>query len=98
MAEDDIDAVFAINVKVPFVLVGELAPAMASRGKGALVNVGTMAAEFGIPGTSLYGGQQGRTRDRHSDHLSGFRRRQLRSRRDSRCRRRPHSGMTQPGP
>jgi NAD(P)-dependent dehydrogenase (short-subunit alcohol dehydrogenase family) len=33
MAGDDIDAVFAINVKVPFVLVGELAPAMARRGK-----------------------------------------------------------------
>ncbi len=55
MAEDDIDAVFAINVKVPFVLVGELAPAMARGGKGAIVNVGTMAAEFGAPGTSLYG-------------------------------------------
>jgi len=55
MAEDDIDAVFAINVKVPFVLVGELAPAMTRRGKGAIVNVGTMAAEFGMPGTSLYG-------------------------------------------
>ena len=52
MTEDDIDAVFAINVKVPFALVGELAPAMASRGKGAIVNVGTMAAEFGMPGTS----------------------------------------------
>src|ERR1700730_17837422 len=55
MAEDDIDAVFAVNVKVPFVLVGERAPAMARRGKGAIVNVGTMAAEFGMPGTSLYG-------------------------------------------
>jgi NAD(P)-dependent dehydrogenase (short-subunit alcohol dehydrogenase family) len=55
MTEDDIDAVFAINVKVPFVLVGELAPAMASRGKGAIVNVGTMVAEFGMAGTSLYG-------------------------------------------
>ena len=55
MAEDDIDAVFAINVKVPFVLAGELAPAMARRGKGAIVNVGTMAAEFGMPGMSLYG-------------------------------------------
>ncbi len=55
MAGDDIDAAFAVNVKVPFVLVGELAPAMASRGKGAIVNVGTMAAEFGMPGMSLYG-------------------------------------------
>jgi len=55
MAENDIDAAFAVNVKVPFVLVGELAPAMASRGKGAIVNVGTMVAEFGMAGTSLYG-------------------------------------------
>ena len=150
MAEDDIDAVFAVNVKVPFVLVGELAPAMARRGKGAIVNVGTMAAEFGMPGTSLYGASKAalvlltkawaaefgpsgvrvnavnpgptRTegtaglasdrrvrgagssraagftgRDRRGDHLSGFRRRQLRSRRDPRCRRRPHSGLTNTG-
>jgi NAD(P)-dependent dehydrogenase (short-subunit alcohol dehydrogenase family) len=55
MTETDIDAVFAVNVKVPFVLVGELAPAMAARGKGAIINVGTMAAEFGIAGMALYG-------------------------------------------
>jgi NAD(P)-dependent dehydrogenase (short-subunit alcohol dehydrogenase family) len=30
-------------------------PAMAARGKGAIINVGTVAAEFGIPGMSLYG-------------------------------------------
>jgi NAD(P)-dependent dehydrogenase (short-subunit alcohol dehydrogenase family) len=47
--------VFAVNVKVPFVLVAQLAPAMAARGKGAIVNVGTMAAEFGIAGMALYG-------------------------------------------
>ena len=150
MAEDDIDAVFAINVKVPFVLAGELAPAMARRGKGAIVNVGTMAAEFGMAGASLYGaskaalvlltkawaaefgpsgvrvnavnpgptrtegtevlgeaidesaalapaGRRFTGRDRRSDHLSGFRRRQLRSRRDLGCRRRPHSGLTNTG-
>ena len=33
----------------------ELPPAMAARGKGAIINVGTVAAEFGIPGMSLYG-------------------------------------------
>jgi NAD(P)-dependent dehydrogenase (short-subunit alcohol dehydrogenase family) len=53
--EEDIDRVFAVNVKVPFVLVAQLAPAMAARGKGAIVNVGTMAAEFGIAGMALYG-------------------------------------------
>jgi NAD(P)-dependent dehydrogenase (short-subunit alcohol dehydrogenase family) len=55
MAEVDIDAAFAVNVKAPFVLVGELAPAMAARGRGAIVNVGTMAAEFGVADMSLYG-------------------------------------------
>ena len=55
LAKEDIDAAFAVNVKVPFVLVAELAPAMAARGKGAIINIGTVAAEFGIPGMSLYG-------------------------------------------
>jgi len=30
-------------------------PALLGARKGAIVNVGTMAAEFGMPGTSLYG-------------------------------------------
>jgi NAD(P)-dependent dehydrogenase (short-subunit alcohol dehydrogenase family) len=55
MTEADIDGVFAVNVKVPFVLVAQLAPAMAARGRGAIVNVGTMAAEFGMAGMALYG-------------------------------------------
>jgi NAD(P)-dependent dehydrogenase (short-subunit alcohol dehydrogenase family) len=54
-SEEDVDAVLAVNVKVPFVLVAELAPAMAERGKGAIFNVGAMVAEFGIPGLSIYG-------------------------------------------
>lgn len=49
------DAVFATNVEAPFVLVGELAPKMAERGKGAIVNISTMVAEFGMAGMSLYG-------------------------------------------
>ncbi|MET8874319.1 SDR family oxidoreductase [Nocardia sp. NPDC004604] len=55
MTEADFDAVYAINVKAPYFLVAELAPQMAARGHGAIVNVTTMAAEFGIAGTSLYG-------------------------------------------
>lgn len=53
--EKDVDAVFAVNVKVPFFLVAELAPAMAERGAGAIVNVSTMVAEFGAAGMALYG-------------------------------------------
>jgi NAD(P)-dependent dehydrogenase (short-subunit alcohol dehydrogenase family) len=53
--ESDVDAVYALNVKAPFYLVAELAPAMAGRGSGAIVNVTTMVAEFGMPGMALYG-------------------------------------------
>jgi NAD(P)-dependent dehydrogenase (short-subunit alcohol dehydrogenase family) len=42
-------------VKAPYFLVAELAPLMAKRGKGAIVNLSTMAADYGEPGMSLYG-------------------------------------------
>jgi NAD(P)-dependent dehydrogenase (short-subunit alcohol dehydrogenase family) len=53
--EGDFDAVFDLNVKAPYFLVAELAPLMAGRGHGAIVNVSTMAAEFGAAGMGLYG-------------------------------------------
>jgi NAD(P)-dependent dehydrogenase (short-subunit alcohol dehydrogenase family) len=53
--DTDIDTVYAVNVKAPFILVAELAPAMAARGKGAVVNVLTMVAHFGVAGMALYG-------------------------------------------
>jgi NAD(P)-dependent dehydrogenase (short-subunit alcohol dehydrogenase family) len=55
MSEEQFDQVFSINVKVPYFLVAELAPLMANRGKGAIVNLSTMAADYGAPGMSLYG-------------------------------------------
>lgn len=51
----DVDAVYDLNVKAPFYLVAELAPAMAERGQGAIVNVSTMVAEYGVVGMALYG-------------------------------------------
>ncbi|MFG1707996.1 SDR family NAD(P)-dependent oxidoreductase [Nonomuraea sp. M3C6] len=54
-SEQDFDAVFALNVKAPYFLVAELAPDMAKRGHGAIINLSTMAAEFGVAGMSLYG-------------------------------------------
>ena len=51
----DVDEVFAVNVKAPYLLVAALAPAMAERGHGAIVNVTTMVAEFGMSGAGLYG-------------------------------------------
>ena len=41
--------------KVPHFLVAELAPLMAKRGNGAIVNISTMVADYGVSGTSLYG-------------------------------------------
>ena len=59
-SEADFDRVFAVNVKAPFFLVAELAPAMAKRGHGAIVNVTTMVAEFGATGNGAVWLQQGR--------------------------------------
>lgn len=49
------DDVFDVNVKAPYFLVAALAPGMAERGSGAIVNVTTMVAEFGAAGMGLYG-------------------------------------------
>jgi NAD(P)-dependent dehydrogenase (short-subunit alcohol dehydrogenase family) len=55
MSEELFDKVYSLNVKAPYFLVAELAPVMAKRGKGAIVNVSTMAADYGAAGMSLYG-------------------------------------------
>ena len=53
--EEEFDRVYSLNVKAPYFLVAELAPLMAKRGKGAIVNVSTMVADYGVSGMSLYG-------------------------------------------
>jgi NAD(P)-dependent dehydrogenase (short-subunit alcohol dehydrogenase family) len=53
--EAGFEETFSLNVKVPFFLVATLAPAMAERGWGAIVNVSTMVASFGQPGMAMYG-------------------------------------------
>ena len=55
MTEEQFDRVLSLNVKAVYFLVAELAPRMASRGKGTIVNLSTMAADYGAPGMSLYG-------------------------------------------
>lgn len=55
MTEEQFDGVFSLNVKAPYFLVAKLAPLMAERGKGAIVNISTMVADYGAPGMSLYG-------------------------------------------
>lgn len=53
--QDDFNTVYDINAKAPFFLVAELAPQMAARGKGAIVNIATIVAHYGDPGYALYG-------------------------------------------
>jgi NAD(P)-dependent dehydrogenase (short-subunit alcohol dehydrogenase family) len=55
MTEEQFDRVYSLNVKAPYFLVAELAPLMAKRGKGTIVNLSTMVAAYGAPGMSLYG-------------------------------------------
>jgi len=54
-AEGLFDAVHNLNVKVPFFLTAELAPAMLERGHGSIINVSTIAARKGLPGAAAYG-------------------------------------------
>jgi NAD(P)-dependent dehydrogenase (short-subunit alcohol dehydrogenase family) len=53
--EAELDDVYATNVKAPFILVRELAPKMADRGNGAIINVSSMVGDFGQAGMALYG-------------------------------------------
>ena len=41
------DGLFQINVKAPFFLVAALAPKIAARGGGSIINVSTMVASYG---------------------------------------------------
>jgi NAD(P)-dependent dehydrogenase (short-subunit alcohol dehydrogenase family) len=49
------DALFASNVRAPFLLVAALAPGMASRGKGTIINMSSMAGQIGLAGGAAYG-------------------------------------------
>ncbi|MCY1136955.1 SDR family NAD(P)-dependent oxidoreductase [Actinoplanes sp. Pm04-4] len=54
LADDDLDAMLAVNVRAPHVLVGALAPAMAARGFGVIVNVGSWMSRVGVPFAAMY--------------------------------------------
>ena len=51
----EFDAMFAGNVRAPFVLVAALAPGMAARGRGSIVNVSSMSGAIGLLGGAAYG-------------------------------------------
>ncbi|MBV9688882.1 MAG: glucose 1-dehydrogenase [Ktedonobacteraceae bacterium] len=53
--EATFDAAMATNVKGPFYLTAALAPRMAERERGKIINITTMAAHVGMPKMALYG-------------------------------------------
>ncbi|WP_236968123.1 SDR family NAD(P)-dependent oxidoreductase [Microbacterium aurantiacum] len=54
LPDADVAALLATNIRVPHDLVGALAPAMAARGGGVVVNITSWMANVGTPGVALY--------------------------------------------
>jgi NAD(P)-dependent dehydrogenase (short-subunit alcohol dehydrogenase family) len=48
------DQLFDANVRAPYFLVAALAPKMAARGSGSIINIGSMAGQVGMPGGAAY--------------------------------------------
>jgi NAD(P)-dependent dehydrogenase (short-subunit alcohol dehydrogenase family) len=53
--EEAFDLAFDVNVKAPFFLTAAIAPQMIARGGGAVINMSTMVASFGLNGMAAYG-------------------------------------------
>ena len=49
------DRLFAANVRAPYFLVAALAPQMAARNSGSIVNIASMAGQIGLAGSAAYG-------------------------------------------
>jgi NAD(P)-dependent dehydrogenase (short-subunit alcohol dehydrogenase family) len=54
VGEDVIDAALAVNIKAAILLTGLLAPEMADRGHGAIVNLGSINGLLGMAESALY--------------------------------------------
>jgi NAD(P)-dependent dehydrogenase (short-subunit alcohol dehydrogenase family) len=52
--EEAFDMTFDVNVKAPYFLTAAIAPRMAAKGGGAIINISTMAATIGMSGLAAY--------------------------------------------
>jgi NAD(P)-dependent dehydrogenase (short-subunit alcohol dehydrogenase family) len=50
----DYDSMFASNVRAPYFLVAAFAPAMAMRGSGSVINIGSMSGSVGLVNGAAY--------------------------------------------
>lgn len=58
LPDADLDAVLALNVRAPHLLVAAMAPGMADRGHGSIVNIGSWMARVGLPFGAMYTGSK----------------------------------------
>jgi NAD(P)-dependent dehydrogenase (short-subunit alcohol dehydrogenase family) len=49
------DQLVATNVRAPYFLVAAFAPKMVARGRGAIVNISSVAGDIPVPGSAAYG-------------------------------------------
>ena len=56
IGERELQEAFSVNVVAPFLLTGLLAPAMAQRGEGVVVNIGSNTGLRGSAGSAVYSG------------------------------------------
>jgi NAD(P)-dependent dehydrogenase (short-subunit alcohol dehydrogenase family) len=55
LGADVFDKMFTANVRSAYYLVAALAPGMAKRGTGSIINLGSMAGQIGLAGGAAYG-------------------------------------------
>jgi len=53
------DRLFAANVRAPYFLVAALAPKMAARGSGSIINIGSQAGQIGMAWNAAYSATKG---------------------------------------
>jgi NAD(P)-dependent dehydrogenase (short-subunit alcohol dehydrogenase family) len=53
------DRLFTTNVRPAYFLTAAIAPAMAARGSGCVINIGSMAGKVGMPGGAAYSATKG---------------------------------------
>jgi NAD(P)-dependent dehydrogenase (short-subunit alcohol dehydrogenase family) len=54
LTADTVDGLLALNVRAPLLLAARLAPGMAERGGGCIVNVSSVLSDTGTPYSALY--------------------------------------------
>ena len=54
MSDHDLDAILNVNIRAPHVLVAALAPGMAERGTGNIINIGSWMARVGTASGAMY--------------------------------------------